>query len=100
MNASVSLVDYAVLVAHVNGTVDEQDRHRIEKGLQERADLRDEYRYLLKLRRALQQPLTPAPGDFGLDRLKQSIEEIEAGERRENWKVRLRNLLLRLFGPT
>jgi hypothetical protein len=99
MSASITTADYAALVEFVNGTATEPERSRMERGVREREDLRLEYRYLLRLRRAVHQPLTPAPGDFGLDRLNQSIEEAEAGQRHRNWKARILNTLQRLFGP-
>lgn len=99
MSASITPADYAALVEFVNGTATGQDRMRMEQRVREREDLRQEYRYLLRLRRAVHQPLTPAPGDFGLDRLNQAIDDAEASRRRKNWKTRILHILQRLFGP-
>ncbi|MGQ0621948.1 MAG: sigma-70 family RNA polymerase sigma factor [Panacagrimonas sp.] len=99
LSAGLRLIDHADLVAHANGTNAEPERARIDQCLHDCEDLREEYRTFLKLRRALQQPLTPAPGDFGLDRLQQAIDALEAGERRRHWTLWLKNGLLRWFGP-
>lgn len=94
-----ALADDATLSAYVNGSVPEPLRSQVARAVQGDPRLRDEYRQALKLRRALQQPLTPAPGDFGLDRLNRDIDDLQARRHQGNWRSRLRHLLQKLFGP-
>lgn len=99
MNTGTTVIDDATLSAYVNGTAPEDLRDPIDRQINASPQLRDEYRQTLRLRRALQQPLTPSPGDFGLDRLNRDIDLLQSAHARRDWRSRLQDLLRRLFGP-
>jgi len=58
----------------VNGTLEEEDRARVERALEEDAALRDEVVFLEALREGVRASLeVPQAGEFGLARLRRSV---------------------------